>query len=111
MQFTSKGVCMTGVRIEGDLYMKTKAYVETHPKEKNITTFVNEILKEKINQLYRDQLIENIGASEVQKVLSQQVEFFDVVKKFDKALARVEKQQQKLKKEIHTHPAYKPKKK
>ena len=111
MQFMKKGAYMTQVRIEGDLYMKIKAYVETHPNKKNITNFITEILKEKINQLYREHLIETLGEQEVQKVLSQQVEFFDVVKKFDKALTRIGKEQQKLRKELHTHPAYKPKKK
>lgn len=93
---------MTQVRIEGDLYMKIKAYVETHPGEGNITKLVNKTLKEKINQLYREHLIDTLGEVEVHKVQSQLGELMNIAKKLDRVLVRMEKEQHKLSKEIQS---------
>jgi len=88
-------VYMANARIDDGTYSKIKFYLKKRPK-KSISEFINETLENRINELFRDSLVELIGTTNIKKVITQLDGIDKHLKDTDKAMMKLRSQSNKL---------------
>ena len=60
---------MTNARINDQVYDKIKFFLKK-TKGQSISKFINETLENRINEIFRDSIIEIVGTTDIKKVIS-----------------------------------------